>query len=181
MQSTGQTSTHELSFCPMQGSAMTYAKRGTPSGGQRSAELYRWPVPGQRDADPFADSFTGLIAARAVSVAVELGLFEALHEHGPATAEELSERLGLDPLGAETLAAALVPLGYLEREDGRVANAEVAERLLVSSSPESIATFVGGQGDLHWDVLSGLAEAVSEGRPYALHEERRDERERWAA
>ena len=143
--------------------------------------MYRWPVLGQREADPFADSFTGLIAARAVSVAVELGVFEALHEHGPATAQDLARRLELDPLGAEALVSALVPLGYLEAGDGEVRNAEVAERLLVSSSPESIATFVGGQGDLHWDVLSGLARAVRDGEPYALHEERRDEPHRWTS
>ena len=143
--------------------------------------MYRWPVPGQRDADPFADSFIGLIAARAVSVAVEIGVFEALHEHGPATPGELAARLELDPLGAETLLGALVPLGYLSRDDGRLRNSEVTERLLVASSPESIATFVGGQGDLHWEVLSGLAGAVRDGQAYAMHEERREDTERWAA
>ena len=143
--------------------------------------MYRWPVPGQRDADPFADSFTGLIAARAVSVAVELGVFESLHESGSASADELAARLDLDPLGADALVAALAALGYLEGEDGRVWNSQVAKRLLVPSSPESIATFVGGQGDLHWEVLSGLADAVRRGEAYAMHEERRNEPERWAA
>jgi SAM-dependent methyltransferase len=130
--------------------------------------------------DPFADSFTGLIAARAVSVAAELGVFDALYER-PATPGELAGRMDLDPLGAEALLATLLALGYLEGEDGRVRNAAVTERLLVSSSPESIATFVGGQGDLHWEVLSGLREAVRDGRAYSMHEERQEEPERWAA
>ncbi len=136
---------------------------------------------GQREADPFADAFTGLIAARAVTVAVELGVFEALHGHGAATPQELAERLGLDPLGVEALVSALVPLGYLESEDSGVRNSGVVERLLVSSSPESIATFIGGQAELHWQVLSGLAEAVRTGRPYAMHEEHQEDAEHWAA
>jgi ubiquinone/menaquinone biosynthesis C-methylase UbiE len=130
--------------------------------------------------DPFLDTFTGLVAARAVTTAVMLGVFEALHE-GPATPAELADRLALDPLGAETLLMALGALGYVEQDGERVRNAEVSERLLVSSSPESIATFIGHQGDLHWQVLDLLPEAVRDGRAYAMHEERREDAERWEA
>jgi ubiquinone/menaquinone biosynthesis C-methylase UbiE len=130
--------------------------------------------------DPFLDTFTGLVAARAVTTAVMLGVFEALHE-APATPAELADRLALDPLGAETLLMALGALGYVEQDGERVRNAEVSERLLVSSSPESIATFIGHQGDLHWQVLDLLPEAVRDGRAYAMHEERREDAERWEA
>ncbi len=126
-----------------------------------------------------ADSFSGPIAGRALTCAVVLGVFDALHEDD-ATAAELAERLGLDPQGAETLTTALAGLGYLEHADGRLSNAPVSERLLVGSSPESIATFVGEQGDLHWEVLTMLPEAIRDGRRYAMHEERRDP-ERWRA
>ena len=57
----------------------------------------------------------------------------------------------------------------------------MTERLLVTSSPESIATFSGAQADLHWEILGLLPEAVKSGRRYAMHEERRDDRERWEA
>jgi SAM-dependent methyltransferase len=135
----------------------------------------------RRDPDPFLDTFTGLIAARAVTTAALLGVFEALHER-PSSAPELAERLGLDPLGAETLLTALTTLGYLERDGaGSIRNAPVTERLLVRSSPESIATFVGAQGDLHWQVLDLLPDAVRTGRRYAMHEERRGESGRWDA
>ena len=131
--------------------------------------------------DPFLDTFTHLVAARSVSTAVMLGVFEALHDE-PAGAQALAERLELDPLGAETLTTALLTLGYVERDDaGRIRNTPVTERLLVSSSPESIATFAGDQADLHWEILGLLPEAVRSGRRYAMHEERRDERERWEA
>jgi SAM-dependent methyltransferase len=123
--------------------------------------------------DPFEDTFTGLIAARAVSVAVELGVFEALAE-AEASPSELAERLGLDEMGAETLLGALAVLGYLERSDGRFANAPVADRLLVGASPESIATFAGAQAALHWDILGVLPEALRDGRAFAMHERDRD-------
>jgi SAM-dependent methyltransferase len=130
------------------------------------------------EPDPFVHTFTNLIAARAVTGATVIGVFDEL-ARGEATPAELTERLGLDPLGTETLASTLVALGYLEQaEDGRLRNGASAARLLVRSSPESIATFVGAQGDLHWEILTMLPESVSEGRAYAMHEERRDS-ERW--
>jgi len=132
------------------------------------------------EPDPFIDTFTGLVAARAVTTAVMLGVFDALHE-APATAPELAERLGLDGLGAETLLTTLATLGYVERDDERMRNAAVTERLLVRSSPESIATFVGEQADLHWEVLAMLPEAVRDGDAYAMHESRQDDVERWEA
>jgi SAM-dependent methyltransferase len=132
------------------------------------------------EPDPFLDTFTGLVAARAVTTAVMLGVFEALHE-APASAAELARRLELDRLGAETLLTTLTTLGYVEPDGERVRNADVSERLLVRSSPDSIATFVGPQGDLHWQVLDLLPEAVRDGRAYAMHEQRRDDSERWEA
>ena len=121
------------------------------------------------------------MAARALTTAVLLGVFEALHE-SPATSAELADRLSLDPLGADTLLTTLLTLGYVEAGgDGRLRNSGVSERQLVSSSPESIATFVGAQADLHWETLGLLPEAVRDGKAYAMHEERQDETDRWRA
>jgi SAM-dependent methyltransferase len=133
-----------------------------------------------REPDPFLDSFTGLVAARAVTSATMLGVFDALHE-APASPPELAARLGLDALGADTLLTTLSTLGYVAPDGERFTNAAVSERLLVRDSPESIATFVGDQGDLHWQVLHQLPDALRTGRPYAMHEQRRDDRERWEA
>jgi SAM-dependent methyltransferase len=133
------------------------------------------------EPDPFLDSFTGLVTARALSTATMLGVFDAFAE-GPAGPAELAERLALDPLGTETLLTTLLALGYLQAgDDGKLRNSAVSDRLLVSSSPESIATFVGAQGDLHWQVLDLLPEAVRDGSSYSMHEERHGEHERWAA
>jgi SAM-dependent methyltransferase len=135
-------------------------------------------VPDRSRPDPYFDSFTGLIAARALTTAVLLGVFDALHEQ-PATAVELAVALGLDPLGTDTLLTTLATLGYVEADGDVVRNAPVSEEQLVRSSPDSIATFVGEQADLHWQTLALLPDAVRDGRTYALHEERRDERGRW--
>ena len=132
------------------------------------------------EPDPFLDTFTGLVAARAVTTAVMLGVFDALHD-APAAPAQLAERLGLDALGAETLLTALTTLGYVEPVGERHRNTETSERLLVRSSPESIATFVGGQGDLHWQVLDLLPEALRDGSAYAMHEQRQDDPARWEA
>lgn len=132
------------------------------------------------EPDPFLDTFNGLVAARAITTAVMLGVFEGLHE-SPATAAELARRLELDVLGTETLLTTLATLGYVELDGDAARNTEVSERLLVSSSPDSIATFIGHQGDLHWRVLDVLPDAVRTGHAYAMHEERQDDAERWEA
>jgi len=137
-------------------------------------------VPEPREPDPFLDSFTGLVAARALTSAAMLGVFDSLHD-APASAGELAERLGLDALGVDTLLTTLSTLGYVQTDGERFRNTEVSERLLVRNSQESIATFVGDQGDLHWQVLDLLPDALRTGRPYAMHEQRRDDRERWEA
>jgi SAM-dependent methyltransferase len=130
--------------------------------------------------DVMEHAFRGPIAGRALSLAVSLGVFDALAER-PDDAAGLAGRLGLDPLGAETLLTALEALEYIEPTgDGLRRNAPVAEGLLVSSSPDSIAAFVGDQGRLHWEVLGVLEETLRTGRPYAMHEERRDP-ELWEA
>ena len=134
---------------------------------------------GTRDGpDPFFDSFTALVTARALTTAVLVGVFDALHEQ-PATAAELADRLGLDPLGAETLLTALSTLGYVEPDGGVFRNAPLSDAQLISSSPDSIATFVGGQADLHWHTLALLPEAIRDGRAYGLHEKLSGEQERW--
>jgi SAM-dependent methyltransferase len=69
----------------------------------------------------------------------------------------------------------------VEPDGGRFRNAPVSEEQLVTSAPGSVATFVGGQADVHWQALALLPEAVRHGRAYALHEERTDEPERWEA
>ncbi len=132
----------------------------------------------RRKPDPFVDAFTGLVIARALSTATVLGVFDALHA-GPLDSAGLGERLGLDRDGADTLLVALETAGYVEAGEGGYRNTEVSERFLVSSSPETLAGFVGRQSDLHWRVLAGLPAAVRDGEVYDMHEGRQEDSEDW--
>jgi SAM-dependent methyltransferase len=120
--------------------------------------------------DPYEQSFAGMLAARALISGCTLGVFDALAEQADGP-EGLAERLGLDPLGVETLLTALRSLGYVEqRGDGTLAPSEVAARQLVSGSPESVASFIGAQNAYHWDALGRLDEVMRTGRPVDWHE-----------
>jgi SAM-dependent methyltransferase len=126
------------------------------------------------EPDPFVQAFLWPIAGRAVTAGVTLGIFEVLATE-PASSGELALELGLDRRGTEALLVALAALGYVSLlEDGRFANREVAQRLLVQRSPESIANFVGPQAVLDWDILRPLDDAIRTGQPYRLHEDRPD-------
>jgi SAM-dependent methyltransferase/DNA-binding transcriptional ArsR family regulator len=110
--------------------------------------------------DPFQDTFVSAIAARAVIAATRLGVFDALGERAQ-DASELAERLDLDPVGVEALLPALASLGYLTaKADGRHRLTPEAARLLVRSSPDSIATFVGEFNAHQWDAVTGLEGAL---------------------
>ncbi len=133
------------------------------------------------DPDPLLDSLTGLVAARALITATSLGIFDALAE-GPLDADALAGRLELDPLGAETLLTALLAMRYVELdEDGAFRNTALTERRLVRSSPDSIAMFVGAQGDLHWEVLGMMTASIRTGDAYAMHETRHEDAANWEA
>ena len=127
------------------------------------------------EPDPFVQGFLWPIAGRSVTAGVTLGVFEALAK-APASVSALATELGLDPRGSEALLVALTALGYVSLgDDGRFANREVAQRLLVPSSPDSIANFVGPQALLDWDILRPLDEVIRTGQPYRLHEDRPDD------
>ncbi|MDQ4041602.1 MAG: methyltransferase type 12, partial [Actinomycetota bacterium] len=112
-----------------------------------------------------------MLAARAVISGCTLGIFGALAER-PDTAAGLAERLDLDPLGVETLLYALRSLDYLEPagEDGELAPAPEARRLLVPTSPESVAAFLGAQNAHHWTTLARLDEVMRTGEPVGWHD-----------
>jgi SAM-dependent methyltransferase len=137
-------------------------------------------MPERAGPDPYADSFTGLVVARTLTTAVLLGVFDAVHER-PARADELADRLGLDPLGMATLLSTLTALGYLAVDGDILRNTPVSEEQLVCSAPRSIASFVGGLADLHWQVLTRLPEAVRDGSAYAMHEGLNGGPDRWDA
>lgn len=77
------------------------------------------------------DWFSGMVGISATNLGIELGLFDHLQEHGPATPEELATALGLQERPVETWAKTLVHYGLLIVEDGeRVAMAPGVELMV---------------------------------------------------
>lgn len=105
--------------------------------------------------------------AKVLLTALELRLFSALHEGGPATERQLRDRLGLDERGASDFLNALVGLGVLELEDGRYGNTPAADRHLVPEEPGYVGGFLERSNHMLYPAWGRLTEALRTGRPQA--------------
>ncbi len=94
---------------------------------------------------------------QALSAAIEAGIFEHLADHGPSTAEGLSQALSLDRRGTRALLGLLVPLGYLDVKAGTYRNTSMTERWILEGSPTTLGRWLR-----FWDqlVLPYLDEAL---------------------
>ncbi|HLH75677.1 MAG TPA: methyltransferase [Candidatus Binataceae bacterium] len=102
-------------------------------------------------------------SARALQVALKLGLFEALAD-GPIEAAELARRLGAVARETELLANALVALGVLNKSAGHFALSPAARRFLLRSSPR----YAGGMiefDEFIFPLFTRLEECVRQGAP----------------
>lgn len=112
----------------------------------------------------------GFWASRVVLIAVESGLFSDLAT-GPATSNELMNRLAWHPRGTGAFLDALVGLGLLKRDrTGRYRNSLRASLFLDRKKP----SYVGGIMELSsrrlYDLWSGLGDLLTTGRPVAEEE-----------
>ncbi|HVA78989.1 MAG TPA: methyltransferase [Candidatus Binataceae bacterium] len=101
--------------------------------------------------------------ARAIQVALKLGVFEAIAEH-PASAADLARIVGAEPRATALLANAIAAMGLLEFAGGRYALSAAARRFLVKASPE----YLGGLilfDEAIFPLWSSLEDAVRSGRP----------------
>ena len=74
--------------------------------------------------------------------AIELGLFDALWDHGPLEPGELAKHLESSASQVESLADALVVLGLLDRHGGRFDLNDCSRRYLCQESPAPMADLV---------------------------------------
>ncbi|HZR81102.1 MAG TPA: methyltransferase [Candidatus Binatia bacterium] len=93
------------------------------------------------DERPLWDLLFGHLGFRALLVAHQLGLFEALAAE-PRTLRELCEALGVERRAARALVAPCVACGLLEARDGLYELAPVAREYLVAASPSPFAGFL---------------------------------------
>jgi len=94
--------------------------------------------------------------------ACRLGLFEQLSK-GPATADDLSERLSIHPNGCRRLLVALAHLGLVEREDGLYRNSEVGN-FCTSKSPVPLEP-ISMMGETFYHMFEYLPDALREFSP----------------
>jgi SAM-dependent methyltransferase len=106
---------------------------------------------------------SGHAQARAIQVALKLGVFEALATR-PASAADLANIVGADLRAISILANALVALSLLESPNGAYRLSTAAQRYLVAESPE----YLGGMilfDEANFPLWASLENTVRSGRP----------------
>jgi len=98
----------------------------------------------EKGSEPWGDSSLDPMAVMKVSsaywtssvlhVANAIDVFSELAK-GPATVDELAQRCGADSRGLEMILIALVPLGFLGKQQDKFHNTDTAETFLVKGSP----------------------------------------------
>ncbi len=110
---------------------------------------------------PLINSFSAMMNAKAILVANQIGLFNALAER-PLPPRVLAKHLGASVRGISDLADALCANGYLTREGDRVALTDISRKWLVRSSPAYIGNMLEHVNDL-WPIWTHLEDAVRTG------------------
>lgn len=93
---------------------------------------------------PVLDTLFGMMKARAIMAAVDLGVFEAL-ANGPQPPAALAAALHLDAECLELLLRALAFGGYLVQDDARYGLSPLAQKTMLRDAPRSLTGFV------HWN------------------------------
>jgi len=103
--------------------------------------------------------------AKALLTAVELGLFDTLHETGPLGQEDIRRRLDLHGRGLSDFLNLLTALGLLTRSaSGAYGNATGADRYLVRGGSSYIGGFLARSNRNLYPAWGRLGEALRTGR-----------------
>ena len=105
----------------------------------------------------------GHAEARAIQIALKLGLFELLSAV-PLGADELAAAIGGHPRATAILADALAALGLLAKVEGCYRLAEAAQRFLVEASPEYLGGMILFDAEL-WSEWGRLEDSIRTGDP----------------
>ncbi len=113
------------------------------------------------------DWMMGFFKAKAVTSALELGVFDALAE-GPATARQVCARHDIPEHSGKRLLIALTALGLLLKDGEHYRLGEAASRYLVSSSPEWLGWLARHIDTFLYPLWSNTAAAIREGKDQRL-------------
>jgi SAM-dependent methyltransferase len=116
--------------------------------------------PQREEAARIHGIMTAYLQSKAVFVAVEIGLFDAL-EKGGHTIDELAAELGIERRPTRALLFALQGLHLVARDGIKYQNSEEASRFLVAGKPEYMGGFAAHQ-DSHFEHFTKLSKAIRE-------------------
>lgn len=107
------------------------------------------------------------IYARAVVLATELGMFDAIGTSG-ATAGDVAKTCRTDPRATEKLLNLLVSMRYLSRRGDTFRLASHTRRFLLADAPGSVRDLILMKR-LEWRWIDGLDEFLRTGEPLSVH------------
>jgi SAM-dependent methyltransferase len=117
---------------------------------------------------PFIDTQIAFVAARAIMVAAEVGIFEALGK-AEQSAETIARDCGTNARATKQLLDCLVGVGYASWRDGKYELPAPMRKWLLRSSPNSIVNKLAYES-LEWDFVGKTGDFVRTGKPLAVHE-----------
>jgi SAM-dependent methyltransferase len=118
---------------------------------------------------PLIDTFQAIVRARAIMAGSKLGVFDALAA-GPATANEVAQRIGADPRATGKLLSALTGAGYLRWKNDRFSLARVARKWLLSNCPCSLHDNMLHRY-LEWEITGHFEDFVRTGKSVDIHQD----------
>jgi len=124
---------------------------------------------GPTDALMLHRLMTGYLSAKALFVAVRLGIFDVL-AGGEATPEAIGAKVGMPERSARVLLLALEGERLVGRSGAEYHNEPVASAYLVSASPTYMGALASHQ-ETHFAKLAQLDEALQSGQPVQLGEQ----------
>lgn len=110
------------------------------------------------DPDKILEVLLGFWLSRSVMAAVDLGVFEILHD-AALDPGDLAARLGLQDRPAHALLDTCVSVGLLERRDGRYCSSSLGDSFLWSGSEYSLRNLVLDERWC-WDAWGKLEDAL---------------------
>ena len=114
------------------------------------------------------DTQIAFTAARAIMVAAEIGIFEALGK-AEQNAETIARDCGTNARATKQLLDCLVGIGYASWRDGKYGLPAPMRKWLLRSSPSSVVNKLAYEL-LEWDFVGKTGDFVRTGKPLAVHE-----------
>lgn len=117
---------------------------------------------------PVIDTFNAVIVARAIMVAMKLGVFEVVASRSYSV-QEVAEQLSVNAGILEKLLNVLVTIGYLQFRDDRYALTHLARTWLLRGSPESLHDNMLLRF-LEWEAIEAIEDVVRTGSALDVHD-----------